>query len=156
MWRIAGIKYLPAFLSMNSPRFSNSPGRATKWNYCHETSRIIEKRWRNGRHSRRWGGCCFQSPEAGNFTRFARAEMVTPWPKNFPGLGTGAERLAQRIQRAPTTKFQSRYLQQANSYRHLSHMTLLQTVPPISITAQNISGEVNRKRSISSRLSLLI
>jgi TRAP-type mannitol/chloroaromatic compound transport system substrate-binding protein len=24
-------------------------------------------------------------------------KMVTTWPKNFPGLGTGAERLAQRI-----------------------------------------------------------
>lgn len=23
--------------------------------------------------------------------------MVTTWPKNFPGLGTGAERLAKRI-----------------------------------------------------------
>ncbi|WP_424931975.1 TRAP transporter substrate-binding protein [Amaricoccus macauensis] len=25
------------------------------------------------------------------------AKMVTPWPKNFPGLGTGAQRLADRI-----------------------------------------------------------
>ncbi|HEX5796636.1 MAG TPA: hypothetical protein VFY19_12410 [Geminicoccaceae bacterium] len=24
-------------------------------------------------------------------------KMVTTWPKNFPGLGTGAERLAERI-----------------------------------------------------------
>ena len=24
-------------------------------------------------------------------------KMVTTWPKNYPGLGTGAERLAQRI-----------------------------------------------------------
>ena len=24
-------------------------------------------------------------------------KMVTAWPKNFPGLGTGAERMAERI-----------------------------------------------------------
>ena len=24
-------------------------------------------------------------------------KMVTTWPKNFPGLGTGAERMAERI-----------------------------------------------------------
>jgi TRAP-type mannitol/chloroaromatic compound transport system substrate-binding protein len=26
-----------------------------------------------------------------------RFKLVTTWPKNFPGLGTGAERLAERI-----------------------------------------------------------
>ncbi|MDJ0980139.1 MAG: twin-arginine translocation signal domain-containing protein, partial [Kiloniellales bacterium] len=35
-----------------------------------------------------------------------RWRMVTTWPKNFPGLGTGAELLAQLIERGTEGKLQ--------------------------------------------------
>jgi len=34
----------------------------------------------------------------GVITKQRQLKMVTSWPKNFPGLGTGAERLAKRIE----------------------------------------------------------
>ena len=34
--------------------------------------------------------------------------LVTTWPKNFPGLGTGAERLAQRITQGSEGKLQAK------------------------------------------------
>jgi len=37
-----------------------------------------------------------------------RLKMVTTWPKNFPGLGTGAERLARRISEASDGTLQVR------------------------------------------------
>ncbi|KIQ01243.1 MULTISPECIES: TRAP transporter substrate-binding protein [Pseudomonas] len=47
-------------------------------------------------------GCKEDTPAAGQSAAAAKAEtfhwkMVTSWPKNYPGLGTGAERLAERI-----------------------------------------------------------
>ena len=39
-------------------------------------------------------------PGAGAGSESFEWKMVTTWPKNFPGLGTGANRLAQRIERA--------------------------------------------------------
>lgn len=47
-------------------------------------------------------GCKEETPAAGQGASAAKAEtfhwkMVTSWPKNYPGLGTGAERLAERI-----------------------------------------------------------
>ncbi|MDF1791925.1 MAG: TRAP transporter substrate-binding protein [Thalassobaculaceae bacterium] len=35
--------------------------------------------------------------------------MVSTWPRDFPGLGTGAQRLAQRIQDASDGRFQVQY-----------------------------------------------
>ena len=37
----------------------------------------------------------FPTPAISSSTR--ELKLVTTWPKNFPGLGTGAQRLADRI-----------------------------------------------------------
>lgn len=37
------------------------------------------------------------SPEDGGARKQRNLKMVTTWPKNFPGIGTGAERFARRV-----------------------------------------------------------
>lgn len=44
------------------------------------------------------GAAAFSAPAIAQNKR--QLKMVTPWPKNFPGLGTGAQRLADRITKA--------------------------------------------------------
>lgn len=44
------------------------------------------------------GAAAFSAPAIAQDKKTLK--MVTPWPKNFPGLGTGAQRLADRITQA--------------------------------------------------------
>ena len=65
-------------------------------------------------------------------------KMVTTWPKNFPGLGTGAQRVADRITAASGGRI---------TVKLYAAGELVQVALLICITARNITGRANTKPS---------
>ena len=67
--------------------------------------------------------------------------MVTTWPKNFPGLGTGANLLAEYVNKASNGRMKITVLARARLFPLLRPLTLLVTVPSKWVTAHPITGK---------------
>ncbi len=53
------------------------------------------------------------------------ASMVATWPRDFPGLGTGAQRLAQRLSDMSDGRIQVTYYAATKELKHLTHLMKL-------------------------------
>ena len=71
------------------------------------------------------------------------ASMVATWPRDFPGLGTGAQRLAQRLSDMSDGRIQVTYYAANERVKALTHLTKLHQVTLKCITVQIITGLKN-------------
>ena len=73
-------------------------------------------------------------------------KMVTTWPKNFPGLGTGANYLAKLIGEMSGGRIQVKVYGAKNWFRHLRFLMPCRVVRLKWVMARRITGRVRVKR----------